>query len=100
MNSPGTAGKQIRPPQFLHTVTPQYTPRAKVARLTGNVLIGCRIDINGVPHDCAVLKPLGMGLDEEALKAARAYRFAAAVDLITGQPVEFQVTINVPFRLP
>jgi hypothetical protein len=45
------------------------------------------------------MNPVGLGLDEEALKAARHWRIAPAVDLNTSKPISFPIKIEVKFFL-
>ncbi len=86
-----TAPKPIRQPD------PKYSKLARRANREGTVVLWMIVGPDGVPHDLKVVQPLGLGLDEEALKAVRKWRFAPARK--NGVPVAAQVRIEVNFRV-
>ncbi len=68
---------------------PEYTEEARLAELEGTVLLGGAIGEDGFAHDLDVLRPLGLGLDENAIEAVKQWHFQPNV--VTGQiPVEFR----------
>ncbi len=69
---------------------PEYTEEARLAELEGTVLLGGAIGEDGFAHDLEVLRPLGLGLDENAVEAVKQWHFQPNV--VTGQ-------IQVEFRL-
>jgi|SRR5579863_1623757 len=54
------------------------------------------VDPQGVPQDVCTLKPAGYGLDDQAAKAIRQYRFDPAKR--DGTPVAVRVSMEVPFK--
>jgi protein TonB len=54
------------------------------------------VDKNGVPTQVHVVKGLGWGLDENALKAASQYRFKPAT--FKGEPVAANLHLNFGFQ--
>ena len=101
----GTGGGVYQPgngvtlPRILKEVKPSYTPEAMRAKVQGTVLIQCVVRPDGSVSDVQVLRSLDsyFGLDQEAVKAARQWRFAPG--LRQGQPVPVQITIELSFTL-
>ena len=84
------------PPHVLSSVTPQYTPEARAAKFSGKCVIALTVDTQGNPINVHVEKPIGMGLDENAINAVKQYRFTPAMQ--DGVPIAKRVHIEVAFR--
>jgi TonB family protein len=84
------------PPKVLHRVDAEYTPEARAARFSGVCLLALTIDTQGNPINVHVEKPIGMGLDENAINAVKQYRFTPATQ--DGVPIAKRVHIEVEFR--
>ncbi len=89
--------KQIRPPVLIYKIEPEYSEEARKAKVQGVVVIAAEIDDGGRTRNIRVTRPLGLGLDEQAIAAAALWRFRPAT--ADGQPVASTVTIEVNFRL-
>ena len=78
---------------------PQYTADAMRARIQGIVLVECVVTPSGTCTDTRVVRSLDptFGLDQEAIKAARLWRFSPGMR--QGQPVPVLVTIELSFSL-
>ena len=63
----------------------------------GSVVLLVNVNTNGKARVKRVLRPLGNGLDEEAIKAVHHWRFRPA--LKRGMPVSMDTTVEVEFRL-
>ena len=87
----------IEPPSLLREVTPDYTEQARRAGLEGEVLLELVVGPDGGVSNVRVLRPLGAGLDEQAVAAVRQWRFAPARRL--GTAVAVIVEVAVEFRL-
>jgi TonB family protein len=74
-----------------------YSPEAKRKKIQGVCLVSMVVDVNGIPQNLRVIKPLGYGLDESAMDAVKTYRFKPATK--GGQPVPVMMTVQVNFRL-
>jgi TonB family protein len=85
-------------PKRILKVEPEYTDRARAAKLEGVVVLNVVIDEEGIPRDPLVVRWLGMGLDGKALEAVRQWRFRPAME--DGEPVRLAVVVEVTFRLP
>jgi TonB family protein len=101
----GTGGGVYRPgsgienPTLLAQVKPQYTADAMRAKVQGVVGLECVVENTGSVGRCEVVRSLDptFGLDQEALKAARQWRFRPGTRF--GEPVAVLVTIELTFTL-
>ena len=101
----GTGGGVYRPgsgivnPRVLREVKPQYTADAMRAKVQGTVLLECVIQPDGSVGRVEVVRSLDptFGLDQEAIKAAKQWRFAPGTRF--GEPVAVLVTIELTFTL-
>jgi protein TonB len=82
----------------LREVKPQYTLEAMRAKIQGTVLLDCVVKADGTVGDVEVLRSLDKtGLDQEAIRAARAWQFEPGTR--NGEPVPVLVTIELTFTL-
>ncbi len=101
----GTGGGAYRPgngvelPRVVQEIRPQYTADAMRAKVQGTVWVECVVLPDGTVGEASVTKSLDsvFGLDQEALKAAKRWRFIPGRRL--GQPVPVLVTIELTFTL-
>jgi protein TonB len=101
----GTGGGVYRPgngvtlPRVLHEERPQYTSDAMRAKVQGTVLLECVVRPDGSVGDVQVIRSLDptFGLDQQAVMAARKWRFAPGTRL--GEPVPVLITIELTFTL-
>jgi TonB family protein len=92
-------GSGITPPRVVREVKPQYTAEAMRAKVQGVVWLECVVLEDGTVGDVRVSRPLDpvFGLDQEAIKAARQWRFMPGTR--QGTPVPVFVTIELTFTL-
>jgi TonB family protein len=101
----GTGGGVYRPgsgvtvPRILREVRPQYTSEAMRAKIQGVALLEVVVMPDGSVGRVEVERSLDrvFGLDQEAIKAAKQWRFAPGMRM--GQPVPVLVTIEMYFTL-
>lgn len=101
----GTGGGVYRPgsgilnPRLIREVKPQYTADAMRAKIQGTVLLECVVLPDGSVGKVDVVKSLDptFGLDGEAVKAAKQWRFVPGTRF--GEPVAVLVTIELTFTL-
>lgn len=101
----GTGGGAYRPgngvdsPIPISQPKPQYTSQAMRAKIQGTVLLECIVQPDGSVGQVHVLRSLDptFGLDQEAIKAARSWRFKPGMR--RGEPVAVLVTIEMAFTL-
>ena len=79
-------GSGIELPRLLREVKPQYTADAMRAKIQGTAVLDCVVTAEGTVGECQVVRSLdsSFGLDQEAVKAARQWRFVPGKRL--GQP--------------
>src|SRR5437868_892878 len=80
--------------QPLETIEPSYSDEASLAGLEGTVQIRVTVAGDGKPLNPEVAEPLGLGLDEKALEAAKLWRFRPGAHSPT------RLRIGVEFLLP
>ncbi len=90
-------GGGVSSPQVIHRVDPEYSEEARKAKHQGTVELYVEIEPDGLAHKIVVYRALGLGLDEEAVKAVRQWRFKPAMK--DGKPVTVGALVTVHFRL-
>ena len=92
-------GNGVTNPSVLREVKPQYTAEAMRAKVQGTVWLQCVVLPDGTVGNVQVTKSLDstFGLDQEAIKAAKQWRFKPG--LRQGEPVPVLVTIELTFTL-
>jgi len=93
------AGSGVINPRILREVKPQYTADAMRAKVQGTVLLECVVLPDGSVGRVDVVRSLDptFGLDQEAVKAAKQWRFQPGTRF--GEPVAVLVTIELTFTL-
>jgi TonB family protein len=92
-------GSGVESPRLLRSVRPNYTSEAMRAKVQGIVRLEGIVLPDGTVGDVRVLRSLDpvFGLDEEAIKAAKQFRFAPGTR--QGQPVAVIVSFEIEFTL-
>jgi TonB family protein len=92
-------GSGITLPRVLKEVKPAYTADAMRAKVQGSVWLECIVTTDGSISDVKVTRSLDpiFGLDHEAIKAARQWKFAPGMRM--GEPVPVIITIELTFTL-
>lgn len=91
------AGGGATKPVPIFTPEAEYSDEARRNRFQGSELLRILIDEKGNVIDAEVLRPLGMGLDENAKKAVMTWRFKPS--LLAGKPVKYQQTVAMDFNI-
>jgi protein TonB len=94
---PIQVGGKVKAPTKVLAPAPQYTEIARKARVQGLVIVQAIIDKTGTVTHVKVLKTLPMGLEEEAVKAIKRWKFDPAT--LNGKPVDVYYNLTVNFRL-
>ena len=92
-------GSGITLPSVLREVKPAYTADAMRAKVQGSVWLECIVMPDGSVGDVKVTRSLDpiFGLDQEAIKAARQWKFVPGMR--QGEPVPVIITIELTFTL-
>jgi protein TonB len=95
--SPLVPGGDVRAPQIVFRVDPDYPEVARKARVQGTVVLEAVIGTDGAIESLRVLRPLFPPLDEAAKRAVSEWRYRAAT--LHGQAVRVLLHVTVDFRL-
>jgi TonB family protein len=90
-------GGSVSAPVLIYSVEPEFSEEARKAKVGGNVLVNCWVDPNGLPSHVHVIRGVGHGLDEMAIRAVRQYRFKPAVE--NGKPVVVELNVEINFQI-
>jgi protein TonB len=94
--APVRIGGEIRPPQKIHHVVPEYPAIARSAQVSGIVILEAVIAEDGTVRDVKVLRSVRL-LDDAAVDAVRQWRFTPT--LLNGEPVPVVMAVTVAFNL-
>jgi TonB family protein len=90
-------GNGVTSPIPIYKPEPEYSEEARKAKYSGEVTLDVVIDAKGIPTNITVVHSLGLGLDEQAMKAVAQWRFKPGT--LSGKPVAVRAQIAVNFRL-
>jgi protein TonB len=92
-------GNGVTSPELIHRTSPQYTAEAMRAKIQGISLLSGIVGVDGTLQDIRIARSLDgtFGLDQEAIKCVRQWRFRPGTR--QGQAVPVYVTIEVAFNL-
>lgn len=81
-----------------YTPDPPYTEKARRAGIRGSVVLRVLIGPDGCAHHIHLLRRLGWGLDQAAVRAVRAWRFRRPSGAGMGVParIELSFSPNMP----
>ena len=89
--------KGITPPKATYTVSPDYSEKAREARVQGVVGLQVVITSEGNIGDVTIVKTLHPDLDKKAVEAIHKWKFKPAIK--GGEPVAVQINVNMQFAL-
>ena len=88
------SGQGVVLPRVLADTKPVYTPEAMTSGIEGSVLLECVVNADGTVGDVRVMERLDPGLDAQAEKALKAWRFIPGTKDGTAVPVLVQVEMS------
>jgi periplasmic protein TonB len=93
------SGPGVTMPTLIERVAPKYTVEAMQARIQGIAIVECVVRADGTVGDARIVRSLDRryGLDDEALAAAKRWRFRPG--RLNGTPVAVLVTIELMFSV-
>jgi len=95
--APAPAVARLLPAEILAKPTPAYTDEARQLKVEGEVLLEVVLEASGQVKVNRLVRGLGHGLDENAVRAAQSIRFKPA--LRDGQPSDSTVILHIIFQL-
>jgi TonB family protein len=90
-------GGGIKAPQVISKREPAYTNLARLLKVQGTVIVEVVVGADGTAQAFRLLRSLGFGLDEEAVRTVQEWRFQPATR--DGNAVAVFASIEVNFRL-
>jgi TonB family protein len=94
---PATSAARIIPAEILSKPNPVYTDEARAKRVEGEVLLEVVFGASGRIQVLRVIRGLGYGLDDAAVRAAQQIRFKPALQ--DGQPSDSTAVLHIIFQL-
>jgi TonB family protein len=94
---PAAVAARITPAEILSKPTPVYTDEARAKRIEGEVLLEVVFEATGKIHVLRIIRGLGYGLDDAAVRAAEQIRFRPALQ--DGQPSDSTAVLHIIFQL-
>jgi TonB family protein len=84
-------------PKVTTEVRPHYTREAMQRKVAGTVIVAGVVEVDGTVRDISVTRALDPVLDEQAIAAARQWRFVPGMK--DGKPVPVRITLELTFTL-
>jgi TonB family protein len=94
---PSKIGGTVKPPRLLKSVDPAFDAAARDLKYSGDALVRLHVETDGTPSHIMIDRPIGLGLDEQAVAAVARYRFAPATR--DGEPVVVELSVDVNFQI-
>jgi TonB family protein len=88
---------KVVPAEIISKPTPLYTQEARNLRIEGEVLVEAVLQASGSLRVVRVVRGLGHGLDDNAIRAAEKIHFRPA--LKNGEPADSTVVLHIIFQL-
>ena len=85
------------PPTVLFSVPLEPSAEARRHKARGIIVVALIVNTKGVPQNVHVLRGIGMGMDEQAVKAVKQYRFAPFT--LDGKPVAQSTSVVLRVRV-
>jgi len=90
-------GGGVRPPRVLSQPEPEFSESARAVKYQGTTTLGLIVDEQGHPRNIYIMNPLGGGLDANAVRAVKNWKFQPAEK--EGQSVPVVIAVEVDFHL-
>lgn len=87
----------VRPPELIDKITPDYPEIARKARMEGRVILQAIINVEGQVEEVTILRSPNELFNDSAVEAVRKWKYKPALQ--NGQPVAVFFTVIVEFKL-
>jgi TonB family protein len=94
---PAEVAARLTPAEILSKPTPIYTEEARSKKIEGEVLLEVVLEASGKIRVLKVVRGLGHGLDDAAVRAAEQIRFKPAMR--DGQPSDSTAVLHIIFQI-
>lgn len=95
--APSRVGGEVKKPVVTHQTEPYFSNAAKVLKYSGIVEVYLWVLPDGTTSHLTIVKPAGLGLDEQAVRAVSEYKFKPATK--DGKPVTVDLYVDVNFQI-
>ena len=85
-----------KPPRYTYAPAPECSEEASKKNIDSTMVLAIVVGTNGRVNDISVVQPLGYGLEKEATKAVKRWRFKPGTSL--GSPVPVQIRVEMSFH--
>jgi TonB family protein len=89
--------KSVEQPRIVSQIDPEFSESARAQQFSGTTIVSLEVDKSGAVRDVQIVQPIGYGLDDEAVRAVKQWRFVPGRR--KGEPVAVLVKAEVSFRL-
>lgn len=90
-------GNGVTSPHAIYAPDPEYTDKARKAKVNGTVIVSLIVTVEGEARDVKVTKSLTPDLDQRTIETVRTWRFKPGTK--DGQPVAVQIEAEVSFHI-
>jgi len=90
-------GSEVKPPAAIYSPEPNFSDAARYEKFQGVVVMSLVIARDGSVRQVRLLRPVGMGLDDQAVARVKTWRFSPGTR--NGEPVAIELNIEVAFNL-
>ena len=101
-------GDGVTPPKLIYSEAAEFPDSFRKKKMTGHCVVSLLVDTDGRPQNVSVyrsaaedlkpkLKPTGLLLDQNAIKAVQTYRFEPAT--FEGRAVPVPIHVDVSFQI-
>jgi TonB family protein len=90
-------GDGVKAPKVQWAPEPNFSEAARYEKYKGVVVLSIVVDKEGNVTDVNIVRPLGIGLDDEAANGVKSWRFNPAIR--NGEPVRVLMNVEVSFNL-
>jgi len=95
--APKKIGGSVQAPRLNAHREAEFNETARQLKYSGKTVVGLIVNTDGMPEGLSVIRPAGVGMDEEALAAVQSYRFSPAME--NGKAVRVEVNVVVSFDI-
>jgi periplasmic protein TonB len=90
-------GAGITPPRATYAPNPEYSDKARRAKVNGIVIVSLIVTPEGNTRDVQIVQSLTPDLDKKAVEAVKKWKFQPATK--DGEPVAVRIKVETDFRL-
>ena len=90
-------GNGVSAPKVVYDPEPQYSQLARQAGEQGTCVLTLIVDASGSVKNIHIAKPLGYGLDEQAVSTVETWKFEPGRR--NGEPVPVYASVEIAFHL-